>query len=88
METKIGQYKIVVVDRGTKTGVDQGTELDIRQSGHVQRDTVSTKPNDLVTLPELTAGELLIFKATDRVSFGLVMKSTRPIHLLDAVRQP
>lgn len=41
-----------------------------------------------VILPYERAGTLMIFRAFDRVSFGLVMSATRPMFLLDAVRPP
>ncbi|MSR14756.1 MAG: LysM peptidoglycan-binding domain-containing protein [Gammaproteobacteria bacterium] len=41
-----------------------------------------------VELPEERAGELLVFRAFDAVSFGLVMNTQRPVHLHDKVRNP
>jgi hypothetical protein len=41
-----------------------------------------------VVLPYERAGTLMIFRAFERVSFGLVMSATRPIFLLDSVRPP
>ncbi len=41
-----------------------------------------------VQLPEERAGELLIFRSFDAVSYGLVMNTQRPIHVYDKVRNP
>ena len=41
-----------------------------------------------VTLPEERAGELMVFRTFDAVSYGLVMNFHRPIHILDNVRNP
>ena len=42
----------------------------------------------LVELPEERAGDLLIFRTFDSVSYGLVMDTQRPVHVLDKVRNP
>lgn len=41
-----------------------------------------------MVLPYERAGTLMVFRAFDRVSFGLIMSATRPMFLLDAVRPP
>ena len=86
--TQIGQYQIVIIDRGETAGIDEGTVLEIRQSGRVQRDTISGKAEETILLPEQRAGQLLVFKVYDKVSFGLIMSATRALHLLDTVQQP
>jgi len=42
----------------------------------------------MVQLPEERAGEVLIFRSFDGVSYGLVMNTQRPVHVLDFVRNP
>jgi hypothetical protein len=39
-------------------------------------------------LPYEQAGVLMVFRAFSRVSFALVMKAVRAIHVLDTVRPP
>jgi hypothetical protein len=41
-----------------------------------------------VTLPEERAGEVLLFRTFDSVSYGLVMNTQRPVHVLDKVGNP
>lgn len=41
-----------------------------------------------VQLPEERAGELMIFRSFDAVSYGLIMNTQRPVHVLDKVRNP
>ncbi|MEA3274580.1 MAG: LysM peptidoglycan-binding domain-containing protein [Pseudomonadota bacterium] len=48
---------------------------------------VRKQSSDFV-LPYERAGALMVFRAFDRVSFALVMRAERPIHVLDAVRPP
>ncbi|MGE0386958.1 MAG: LysM peptidoglycan-binding domain-containing protein [Gammaproteobacteria bacterium] len=41
-----------------------------------------------VELPEERAGELIVFRTFDDVSYALVMRTNRPVHLLDRVGNP
>jgi len=83
--SRIGQYQIVTLNRGSDQGLERGHVLDIYQSGRRARDPVTDRQ---VILPEVKAGTLLVFKVEKRVSFGLVMRATRAIHLLDSLRTP
>lgn len=85
---QIGQYNVVVLDRGTKDGLEAGHVLRIDQRGETIRDVVTPDSRDTVTLPDEEAGLLMVFRTFDRVSFGLVMNAIRPIHILDRVHTP
>lgn len=41
-----------------------------------------------VQLPDERAGELMVFRVFDRVSFGLVLNTQRSVHVFDKVRNP
>lgn len=41
-----------------------------------------------VTLPDERSGLLLVFRVFDRVAYALVVQSSRPVYLLDVVRNP
>lgn len=43
---------------------------------------------DQVQLPEERAGEVMVFRAFDNLSYALVMKTTRPVHISDSVTNP
>ncbi|HTT08819.1 MAG TPA: LysM peptidoglycan-binding domain-containing protein [Gammaproteobacteria bacterium] len=43
---------------------------------------------DQVRLPEERAGELMVFRAFDKLSYALVMNTTRPVHISDSVANP
>ena len=85
---QIGQYNIVVVDRGQANGLEAGNILAIDQRGEVVRDTVTANSSDTVKLPNERAGTLMIFRTFPRVSFGLVMRATKALHVNDRVRNP
>ena len=84
---EIGQYNIVVLDRGASDGLAPGTVLRVDQRGETIRDVVLERGTK-ITLPDEEAGYLMVFRTFERVSFGLVMNATRPMHVLDRVRTP
>lgn len=86
--SQIGQFNVVVLDRGTQDGLEAGSVLTIDHRGETIRDTVSGNPGETVTLPDEPAGTLMVFRTFDRVSFALVMKATRAINVLDRVHNP
>jgi len=46
------------------------------------------RPSDIKKLPEERYGLLMVFRTFDRASFALVMEASRPVSLLDVVRNP
>lgn len=89
--TQIGENDIVVLDVGSRDGVEEGLVLGIFQSGDQVEDMWAENTrlqSVLVELPELRAGTVMVFRPFDRVSYALVMQATRPMHLLDTVKNP
>jgi len=86
--SQIGQYNVVVLDRGSADGLDPGTVLRVDQRGEVVRDVVTPDSRDTVKLPDEEAGLLMVFRTFDRVSYGLIMHASRVMHIHDRVRNP
>lgn len=86
--SQIGRYNVVVIDKGAKDGILAGHELAIYQNGKLVRDPYSAVKNDVVKLPDEIAGTLMVFRPFERVSYALVMKATRALHVLDKVQTP
>lgn len=86
--SQIGSNQVVVINKGTRDGLEPGHVLDIYQSGDTILDTVSKDRKDTVTLPDEKAGVLMVFRTFEKLSYGLVMKASRNINILDAVRNP
>ncbi len=95
--TQIGQYQVVVMNRGARNGLAPGDVLTVYQSGEYARDRYSTASlirkrsmfrGEKVKLPDEPAGTVMIFKVYDRIAYGLVMEATSALHILDAVRNP
>lgn len=83
--SQIGQYQIVALNRGGQQGLERGHVLDVFQSGRAARDPVT---GEKLILPPLKAGTLIVFKVEDRIAYGLVMRATRAIHVLDGAGNP
>ena len=86
--SQIGQYNLVVIDRGARDGLEPGTVLRIDRLGETVRDVVTPDSRDTVKLPDEQAGLLMVFRTFERVSFGIVMHATRVMHVNDKVRNP
>ncbi|MEW8660064.1 MAG: LysM peptidoglycan-binding domain-containing protein [Candidatus Thiodiazotropha endolucinida] len=85
--TQIGQYNVVVLNKGANVGLEAGHVLRILQGGEAIRDIVKGR-GETVTLPLEEAGHLMVFRTFEKVSFALVMDATKPLHVLDWVRTP
>ncbi len=83
--TLIGQYQVVVMNRGSGNGLSVGDVLTVFKSGSTIKDRIS---GGEVRLPDEPAGTLMIFKTYERISYGLVMEATDAIHVHDFIRNP
>ena len=90
----IGQYQVVVINRGGRDGLSPGDVLDVYQSGDLVRDRFAGGLDgtfgrgEEVKLPDEQAGTVMVFKVYDRIGYGLVMEATSAIAVLDSVRNP
>lgn len=86
-DSQIGQYQIVVINRGREHGIENGHVLSVMQSGRKSRDPHSVFGSK-VLLPDINAGTVMVFKTAGRVSLALVMTAVRQIHVGDKVEKP
>jgi LysM domain-containing protein len=85
----IGQYQVVVLNRGTTHGLEPGHVLRVFKTGRTIRDEVGRGVfNQKVRLPDEPAGTMMVFRSFDRISYALVMEATDAIAVLDTVRNP
>jgi LysM repeat protein len=90
----IGQYQVVVINRGSRHGVVAGNVMAIDQAGDIVRDRedrgfgAKLGFGQKVRLPDERAGTLLVFRTFDRLSYGLVVGASSEIHVADYVRNP
>jgi len=84
----IGQYAVVVINRGSDAGLEPGHVLRAYQTGRTIRDTQRGAFGQKVRLPDEPAGTMMVFRTSERLSYALVMDATTPLAVLDAVRNP
>ncbi|MDE1893796.1 MAG: LysM peptidoglycan-binding domain-containing protein [Xanthomonadaceae bacterium] len=89
----VGPRQVVALSVGARDGVDNGTTFAIFQPGETINDDVASDSWDRgtgkkVTLPDEYVGHVMVFRTFDRVSYGLVMDSLRPVHIGGRLRVP
>jgi hypothetical protein len=98
----IGQYQVVVLNRGSRHGLDPGTALRVYQTGKLVKDAGGGRGGGQggamgiehgtfgkkVRLPDEPAGTMMVFRTFDRMSYALIMEATTPISVFDTVRNP
>jgi hypothetical protein len=94
--TVIGQYEVVVINRGVRDGLQPGNVLavysesdpvyDNSKNGYVH--PTSTLFKNKVNLPDERTGTFMVFKTFPRMSYGLIMEATDVIHVADKVESP
>jgi LysM repeat protein len=92
--TQIGQYQIVVLNRGQKHGLSPGAVLAVDQRGELVHDKFGRTPwekdpfGKTVRLPYERAGTVIVFKVFDRISYALVIGASGPMRVADRIYNP
>ncbi|MDT7763707.1 MAG: hypothetical protein QOC63_3127 [Mycobacterium sp.] len=94
--TVIGQYQVVVINRGARDGLAPGNVLAVLEVGGSVRDTVnhgylggmSRLGAKNVQLPNERTGTFMVFKTFDQISYGLIMEAKGIIRVADLVENP
>jgi hypothetical protein len=93
--TVIGQYEVVVINRGARDGLVPGNVLAVFEAGDVIRDTAnkgflstSRLSSEKVRLPDERNGTFMVFKTFDNMSYGLIMEATNIIRVGDRIQNP
>jgi hypothetical protein len=94
--TIIGQYEVVVINRGTRDGLQPGNVLAVYSASDPVYDNskkgfvhpTSTLFQKKVNLPDERTGTFMVFKTFNRMSYGLIMEATDVIRVSDKVESP
>jgi len=93
--SEIGQYQVVVINRGARDGLAAGNVLAVYDVGATIDDTVSRGyfgmnrlTSKRVKLPDERSGTFMVFKTFERISYGLIMEAKDTIRVTDRVENP
>jgi hypothetical protein len=94
--TLIGQYEVVVINRGARDGLIPGNVLAVFEIGGYQRDTerkgflggMTGWGGKNVRLPDERTGTFMVFKTFEHMSYGLIMEAKNVIRVADRVENP
>lgn len=81
----IGSKTVVGISLGTREGIEEGTVLRIMRHVGTHVDPVT---KERYQLPDEESALVLIFRTYEKISYGLIMTATRPVHLFDSVITP
>lgn len=82
----VGAMDVIVIDMGLDDGVEVGDVFNIYQRGRIVSDP--HRRNSKIKLPDMQAGNLLVFRTFDRVSYALVMDTQQTLKIGDVIRSP
>ncbi|MBS1201317.1 MAG: uncharacterized protein H6R27_1995, partial [Proteobacteria bacterium] len=83
-----GEFQVAVINRGKRDGMEPGTVLSIWDVPMEVKDETEYRESSKVTLPGQNIGRYIVFKAWDRMSYGLVLDSKREMQVGYIVRNP
>ena len=87
--SRAGQYQSVVIDLGTRNGLERGHVLAVYQSGiRVQDHRAISEADRWVTLPDERAGVVMIYRAFEKASYALIMRGIKDMRVGDKVINP
>jgi len=94
----VGSKQVVALSRGSDDGIENGQTFSIYQPGEEVTDRTDYPdesahkffhPHDSkVVLPAEFIGHVMIFRTFNRVSYGLVMDSIKPVHIGGFLHDP
>lgn len=80
-----GRNQVVVLNIGANSSIQEGDVLAVETRGGSIVDKKGKRGWEHVNLPNQRTGVLMVFKTFDKVSYALVMESTKPIKVNDIV---
>ncbi len=86
--SQVARNQIVVINKGAADGMQTGVVLGIDRATRTIEDPYSDPPGEEVELPPERIGSLMVFRPFDRVSYALIMSTTRTVGMHDRVVTP
>ena len=82
---RAGRNQIVVLNIGSESSVQPGDVFAVESHGVKIHDTKAKRGSRNVKTPNQRTGVVMVFETFDKVSYALVMESTRPLNLQDSI---
>ncbi len=86
--SEIGPLQIAILNLGTRNGIEVGNVLELSRSGEELYASGTYEADERIKLPDQRYGLVFVVKTFDRLSYALVMNSTRPVKVNDFVLTP
>jgi len=83
--SQIGDMSIVVLNKGKRDGIEIGHVLAVYQAGELVFDKVAESN---VLLPDRRAGLAMVFESFEKASYAVILKASRPLKVMDKVKNP
>ena len=83
--TQIGRMDVVVLNRGSREGLEVGNVLAVYKKALLVKDRIK---GDMVLLPEEKGGLLMVFRTFEKMSYAIVLSANQQLNILDTVRNP
>ena len=86
--SEIGPKQVVIINRGSREGMEIGHVLALYRDRPSVTPANAADRKEKVRLPAERYGVVFVFRVFEKVSYALVMNSTRPVNVLDVVQAP
>lgn len=86
--SEIGPLQGVVLNLGIRNGLEVGNVLELSRLGEQVKPAGSLDADELIMLPDERYGIVFVVKVYERMSYALVMNTTRPVKVNDSVLTP
>lgn len=83
-----GQNAVITINRGMRDGIEIGHVLAIYRRGANVPVTSAGGDKASLRLPDERSGLMFVFRTFEKLSYALVVQTSRPVHVLDSVRTP
>lgn len=93
-----GAHDVVAISAGARDGIDNGTVFSLwRDGSRIHDETAArfdrganpfTRRSKKVQLPDEYAGHVMVFRTFDKVSYGLVMQTIKPVQVGYELKHP
>lgn len=83
-----GQNAVVTINKGSRDGIEIGHVLAIYRRGSSVSVLDAKGDKAELKLPDERSGLLFVFRTFDKLSYALIVQSSRPIHTLDLIQTP